>query len=804
MKTYATITIVAFSCAILAAPAAADTVQATLTFSEDDLVFSEITEGETTYDVVKYGDKNVLYNVPGKPQLPLMGYSFSIPFGSTVTAVEITSYTSEPVEGDYYLYPGQLPRITGYGDPVDPSDYEWVFTDPDTYIYALEEPFPENILVDAGAGESRGHLMADFNLFPLQWTPAAEELTLYTSVTVRVTYTPPDPAPEAERHEWPDIHYRWWEMIQEQVLNPDDVFANREPVNYVDVMEWGTETENGEEIPWVKPAESEYYEYNLPHEVEEFPQHGEPCYPFPFIVITNEKWWYGEDPDDDYIPQGDVWGALQDFYNWKMRKGEPLHIVMVDDIVDNWEGTDKQDKIRNWMKDVSDDWGTQAFLLAGDTAAPPGNYKGTWDKWGRYGVVPSRYLYREGYDHWVHVSDLYYTCLEGDWEPELVEENSDIVGYWGTEGSQPASFHPTVFVGRVPIGDVDPPGEPGATTQAEIEAGNYCAKLIKYETDPPSGYVNDVLLVGSDFGAHAPYYHCQQIKNEYFSSWSTTEVYEPEVRYPNYPRPHHIYDALADGPAISFFATHGHPLCHYSLTHGVGWGPGVYIQEFTVDEGVPITNDMVFAHGLKEVNAGGKYGLHFADACSTFKYDWRNAESEECLGEEFLCDDYGGGVAYVGNTCPGTGGCLQIAKDYLFDYLLNKGMYDVGRAVAKARTDYIKNNPYGHYSSYVLNLGGDPTMELWTAEPAPLNIDYEWWANGTMKTLRVKVTTTGGQAVPGAKVCLWQMMYYLTTTTGTDGRCTFKDLLFGFDDGKLTATKHNYKPALLDNVTIGE
>jgi len=40
--------------------------------------------------------------------------------------------------------------------------------------------------------------------------------------------------------------------------------------------------------------------------------------------------------------------------------------------------------------------------------------------------------------------------------------------------------------------------------------------------------------------------------------------------------------------------------------------------------------------------------------------------------------------------------------------------------------------------------------------------------------------------------------------TGDGGRCTFKDLLFSFNDGKLTATKHNYRPAWLDNVTIGE
>jgi DNA-binding beta-propeller fold protein YncE len=40
--------------------------------------------------------------------------------------------------------------------------------------------------------------------------------------------------------------------------------------------------------------------------------------------------------------------------------------------------------------------------------------------------------------------------------------------------------------------------------------------------------------------------------------------------------------------------------------------------------------------------------------------------------------------------------------------------------------------------------------------------------------------------------------------TGDGGKCTFKDLWIGFNDGKLTATKHNYKPAWLDNVTIGE
>ena len=96
-------------------------------------------------------------------------------------------------------------------------------------------------------------------------------------------------------------------------------------------------------------------------------------------------------------------------------------------------------------------------------------------------------------------------------------------------------------------------------------------------------------------------------------------------------------------------------------------------------------------------------------------------------------------------------------------------------------------------------------MELWTAEPGSLSMTYSWKEVEPIgMDLTVHVKDSANNDVMDAKVCLWQTMYYLTNTTGDGGRCTFKDLLFGFTDGKLTATKHNYKPAWLDNVTIGE
>jgi hypothetical protein len=81
---------------------------------------------------------------------------------------------------------------------------------------------------------------------------------------------------------------------------------------------------------------------------------------------------------------------------------------------------------------------------------------------------------------------------------------------------------------------------------------------------------------------------------------------------------------------------------------------------------------------------------------------------------------------------------------------------------------------------------------------------YSSWKEGPTYTLEVEVTSSGNP-VAGAKVCLWQTLYYLneTTTAASNGKVRFRHLLHGFTDGKLTATKHNYKPVLEDNVVVG-
>ncbi len=71
-------------------------------------------------------------------------------------------------------------------------------------------------------------------------------------------------------------------------------------------------------------------------------------------------------------------------------------------------------------------------------------------------------------------------------------------------------------------------------------------------------------------------------------------------------------------------------------------------------------------------------------------------------------------------------------------------------------------------------------------------------------TLEVTVTDRSNNAVADAPVTLWVAASNIYTFARTDvtGKARFKDLT-PFSNGKLTAWKHNYIPALSDSVEVG-
>jgi hypothetical protein len=535
-------------------------------------------------------------------------------------------------------------------------------------------------------------------------------------------------------------------------------------------------------------------------------------YPFPFVIITNDKWWYGENA---YVDQPDLISELDPFVEWKTRKGFPALVVKVDDIDANIDGVDIQDKIRNFLKATFEEWGTEAAFFVGDVAVPPGAYNEYWEEYGRYGVVPVRYVCPSPGDG-INPSDYYYACLTGDWGPYLDPDN---VGYYGVHQLEGLDLKPTISVGRLPVGDRNPPGggDPGSD---KTEVADWVTKLLKYEKDTVSGYADDVLFIGSDFGYGASEDLWEFNSETHFPGFTRTTVYEgtgpsnpdPTADYPTYPEPHDVVDAMNEGAGIIFAATHGHPLCHYITTHKyMLFGHGYYVQEFPTDKnvGIPYGHNMLFAPDLKDVYNDEKYGLLLAYACSTFKYDFSDDEKYECLGEEYLADADGGGVAYIGDTIAGTLATVDIDR-YFLEYLMNKttdpddDIYMVGLAHVLARERRHAEDPWPNKDAYCNNLGGDPTMTAWTADPAALDMEYESFGEDTTYTLEVEIKDSSDEPIADAVVVFWlEDAYYLVEKTNDTGKVRFKELE-PFSGGKLTAWKHNYVPALADDVSVGD
>jgi len=806
MKYLYAIAVVALSVAACVGNVIAATVSATITFSEEDFDFSQPVVDNVTYDHISCDGGKDYAVTPGYPTLPVVNYSVSIPYGSTITAVETTSSNSEVLEGDFYVYPAQEPIRTttdlefDYRNAPD-WDEPWEFTAPDEDLYSSSDLWPSNILVNNGHGVSRGYLLQDFSLFPFQWTADDKELKLYTSVTVRVTYTPPGSPPTATRYEWPNLYDMWGDAVKACVLNPEDVYDDREPVIAVDVMEGGVDAQG---VPFVTAAESAYYAYNIPDSVTAYSDPNDKEYPFAFVIITNDKWWYG-DGANDYVNQPDLINELGPVVEWTMLKGFPTLLVKVDDIVNNVSGDDKQDKIRNFLIQAHQKWGTYGAFFVGDSAAPTGDYSTAW---GRYGVVPSRHVC-ESAGYYVHPSDFYYSCLGGSWGP--IPDSS--TGYFGSL-SDDLILKPTIAVGRVPVGDRNPLAVPG---QDKIETANWVAKFLKYEQDPESGYADKVLLLGSDYGCA----ECKAlVADGYFPGYAATHMYEgtagegvnnadPYVDYPTYPEPHQIADGIGSGYGITIMGSHGAPLCNYVITQGNN-DPGVYTQEFTADEGVPVqyANYMMYGSGMKDFDCNGKYGILNTTSCSTFRYDYSDNESKECVGEQYLTSADGGGIAYLGNTTLGyVGGSNDLAKNFLKN-LMNKtetpsdDIFALGVAHAFARSEYCAGKP--QHVAYACNLGGDPLTTVWTDDPASLTVTYDSWKDDDTYTLEVTVKDASNNAVSAARVTLWVAdTFYLINKTGDSGTAKFTELT-PFTAGKLTTWKHNYIPISYDDVEVQE
>ena len=109
----------------------------------------------------------------------------------------------------------------------------------------------------------------------------------------------------------------------------------------------------------------------------------------------------------------------------------------IEDIDVHYPGIDLAEKMRNFIREMYTNHGTQYILLGGDSDGSPESQ-----------TIPTRLVYGQAGDFTdYHIpSDLYFGCLDGSW-------NGDGDAFWGElydgENGGDIDWFSEVYVGRV-------------------------------------------------------------------------------------------------------------------------------------------------------------------------------------------------------------------------------------------------------------------------------------------------------------------------------------------------------------------
>lgn len=413
--------------AVAGSTAKGASIEQTFNFSKSQLQFNTV-DG---YDLVRLKDAGYLTDF-GKPQMPVRELRVALPAGMRAETIEIVSETHVDVDGSFNILPSQKPlTVNDYDSPSD-------FIPADQAVYKSKALYPAEVATLTGQTDLAGQAIALVSVTPLQYSPAERKLTLTTSITIRISG--PDDyvcgdylSPAASEKTTRNVK----SMLEAMVVNSQDVqlVQNR---------------------AFAKSAA--------------LPTGG----PFDHLIITSA------DLADDYA----------DIAFWHNRKGVRDTVITTDYIYANYTGADNPEKIRNFVIDAYNTWGTSYILMGGENGNVPFKYKSYVSE-----SIPS---------------DEYYGDFDDDWS---VETN----------------------VGRV-------------TASNATEVARFTAKLMKYETDPPGlGYALNATFVGMDLTT------ASEPPNYTLTAGEALKNFIDTTYVPNRFTVDGIYDSQASNHRVDFF-----------------------------------------------------------------------------------------------------------------------------------------------------------------------------------------------------------------------------------------------------------
>ena len=463
--------------------------------------------------------------------------------------------------------------------------------------------------------------------------------------------------------------------------------------------------------------------------------------PVQYVIVTNDA------QEAEY----------QRLADWKTRSGVPAVVRTLSWINQEYPfGADNGERIRMFLRDAYTRWGTDYVLLGGDTE-----------------VIPTRYAYTTYYEvdgHYIP-SDLYYSCLDGNWNADGDSIYGEGYGNASVTGDS-CDLMPEVYVGRAP-------------TVTAADAAQFVDKTFMYTRTPVGDYEKSLLFFAEVlFPQNWTTGMTTWLDGAELIEFDLLDVFDqrPDLRYAR------LYENHLDGR----------------------WRPGAHLEtrqivRDSLDRGYNVAVHV--GHGYRNVMSVGDQNLTNSDALALTNGDrlmnlyatncTSNAIDFPSIGEAYLRAPNGGAVTNIGSTTLDFPYAARAYQENYFELLYRDSVSTIGEAQAKQKFEYIaysSTDNVHRWTQMTLLLLGDPQLQVWTGTPRTLAVAHPASIAASDSQFSVTVSIA---AVPlaGAKVTAWKPgSEYRIVTTNMAGQAVVPFRPDSTGSLMLTVTGYDCRP----------
>jgi len=555
-------------------------------------------------------------DIVGHPMLPVKTSKIFIPADEKVVSTEIRYGTLKEIEGSYIL------KHVTHPQPAFEKEYDTV-EKPASDIYEKNALYPSVIYKNRKPQFLNGVKVSLIDLMPVLYNPVEGRLKYYEELEVRIT---------TEKENRPDwvMPYRNSYDDREKILNIIDNKDDFLKLYQVSENEMTAKFLSASEEPSAATGSRQY------------------------VVITT--------------PELSAAFEKLTAYRASSEGGSyTTYIEYIDEIASIYSGVDLAEKMRNFIKDMYTNYGTQYVVLGGDCDGPPENQ-----------VIPTRgcYAHVGDYTDAYIPSDLYFGCLDGSW-------NFDGDALWGeiNDGINGGDidWFSEVYVGRIPADDY-------------TEAMNQINKIIAFEThDSPT----NILLTGEELESSTWGGDRMDWLYSYMGSTPKTTLYDRNWEDNNWPK--------------SQLLTYINSNQFYSIN---------YSGHSTIFSDIKLNNADIYTM------TNDKYFFVYSQGCYAGSIDGLNSDnaykSMDCFGEAITNGNSDGGAfAYIGNSryswyYPGSyvKGASNLAQKEFVEAIFSGNITKIGEANQKSKTDLPLDSQLYRWIAFETNLIGCPATDL--------------------------------------------------------------------------------------------